>query len=185
MIHTIVLQTALGRVTVAWKDGRLREIRLERLERNTAIQRSFVIEGRAPNAQGEAIVSALTGYFSGEKVAFPEPPIEDATPFQQAVWRATREIPHGETQTYGQVAETLGRPKAARAVGAALGKNPFPVVIPCHRVVGASGALTGFAGGVEWKAALLALERPRLGSGEKQLLRPRTAPPGPHPEAAG
>lgn len=159
MTHTLVLQTALGRVTVSWKGGRLREIRLGRLERNAPIQRPSVMEGRAPNAQGEAIVSALTGYFSGERVAFPEPPIEDATPFQQAVWRAAREILHGETRTYGQIAEALGRPKAARAVGAALGKNPFPVVIPCHRVVGASGALTGFAAGVEWKAALLELDR--------------------------
>uniref|UniRef100_UPI0012612E51 methylated-DNA--[protein]-cysteine S-methyltransferase n=2 Tax=Pseudomonas TaxID=286 RepID=UPI0012612E51 len=80
------------------------------------------------------------------------------TPFQLAVWQALAEIPHGRTWSYGQLASHLGRPQAMRAVGAANGRNPLPIVLPCHRVIGASGALTGFGGGLPTKQFLLELE---------------------------
>lgn len=80
------------------------------------------------------------------------------TPFQQSVWTALLTIPHGQTTSYGQIAQTLGRPKAVRAVGGAVGRNPWSVVVPCHRVVGAQGQLTGYSGGMHRKVALLALE---------------------------
>lgn len=87
----------------------------------------------------------------------------DGTPFQMAVWRVTRAIPRGETRTYGQLAAQIGHPGSARAVGAAEGANPVPIVVPCHRVVGANGDLTGFGGGLALKRRLLELERgPRL-----------------------
>jgi methylated-DNA-[protein]-cysteine S-methyltransferase len=84
------------------------------------------------------------------------------TAFQQAVWRALLEIPAGATRSYAQVAQAVGRPAAVRAVGAAIGRNPLTIVVPCHRVVGSGGALTGYAGGLERKTALLALEGARI-----------------------
>ncbi len=91
------------------------------------------------------------------------PPLDDAngTEFQRAVWRALTEIPRGETRTYTEIAAAIGRPRAVRAVGSACGANPIPLLIPCHRVVGANG-LGGFSGGLEWKKRLLAAEAAAL-----------------------
>jgi len=103
----------------------------------------------------------LREYFSGRRTRFDLPldfSAAASTPFQRAVWRALLDIPYGQTRSYGEVAAALGRPKAVRAVGAANGRNPLSIVAPCHRVVGASGSLTGFAGGLAAKAWLLALE---------------------------
>ena len=102
----------------------------------------------------------LAGYFAGEIKRFGLDLAPWGTPFQLAVWDALRAIPHGETTTYAAIAQRIGRPTATRAVGAANGANPIPIIIPCHRVIGASGALTGFGGGLPVKQALLALERP-------------------------
>ena len=102
----------------------------------------------------------LRRYFNGVLVDFPdEVDLSGTTRFQQNVWRVTRSIPRGETRSYGWVANQLGLPKAARAVGQALGKNPVPIVIPCHRVVGGDGKLVGFGGGVKVKKFLLQLEQ--------------------------
>ena len=100
----------------------------------------------------------LGEYFAGRRRAFDLPLDFHGTLFQKQVWSALLRIPFGETRTYGQIARELGRPGAMRAVGAANGRNPLSIVAPCHRVVGASGALTGFAGGLAAKARLLALE---------------------------
>lgn len=97
----------------------------------------------------------LEEYFEGRRRVFDLPLAVAGTPFQQAVWRRLQEIPYGEVRHYGDIAHALGRPSASRAVGAANGANPIPVVIPCHRVIGADGSLTGFGGGLEWKVALL------------------------------
>ncbi|NBT91502.1 MAG: methylated-DNA--[protein]-cysteine S-methyltransferase, partial [Betaproteobacteria bacterium] len=80
------------------------------------------------------------------------------TPFQQSVWNALQEIAPGQTSSYGAIAQTIGKPSAARAVGAAVGRNPWSIIVPCHRVLGAGGALTGYAGGLDRKIALLQLE---------------------------
>lgn len=101
----------------------------------------------------------LVAYFAGRLRTFDLPLAPNGTPFQREVWGALREIPYGETATYGELASAVGRPHAARAVGAANGRNPIGIVVPCHRVVGAGGALTGYAGGVDNKRILLELER--------------------------
>jgi methylated-DNA-[protein]-cysteine S-methyltransferase len=104
------------------------------------------------------LTARLIDYFSGLPVDFPdELDLTLATPFQQAVWRAAQTIPRGETRTYGWLAGRIGKPGAARAVGQALGRNPIPVIIPCHRVL-AAGGLGGFSGGLDMKRYLLRLE---------------------------
>ncbi len=105
-----------------------------------------------------AATAQLAEYFAGERTAFDLPLAPRGTAFQQAVWAALRDIPYGETRSYGELAAALGRPGASRAVGLANGHNPISIVVPCHRVVGAGGKLTGYAGGMERKSWLLALE---------------------------
>jgi methylated-DNA-[protein]-cysteine S-methyltransferase len=101
----------------------------------------------------------LGEYFRGERRAFDLKLNFIGTPFQNKVWEALLRIPYGETRSYGEIARELGNPKAVRAVGAANGRNPIAIIAPCHRVIGASGALTGFAGGLEAKEHLLDLEK--------------------------
>lgn len=101
----------------------------------------------------------LREYLSGGRRTFSLPLAPRGTPFQRAVWRALCDIPYGQTRSYAQVAAAVGNPRAARAVGMACNRNPIGILIPCHRVVGANGALTGYAGGMDKKAALLELER--------------------------
>lgn len=101
----------------------------------------------------------LDEYFAGRRTAFDLPlDLQGGTPFQQSVWQALLRIPRGERRTYGQLGADLGRGAAARAVGAAVGRNPVCIVVPCHRVLGADGSLTGYAGGLDRKTALLRLE---------------------------
>jgi methylated-DNA-[protein]-cysteine S-methyltransferase len=100
----------------------------------------------------------LHEYFAGARKQFELPLELWGSEFQKRVWRALKEIPFGETRSYLNVAKTIGSPKASRAVGAANGKNPLSIVVPCHRVIGTGGRLTGYAGGLETKAKLLALE---------------------------
>lgn len=100
----------------------------------------------------------LKAYFARELTHFELPLAPEGTEFQLRVWKALQDIPYGETISYGELARRLGDPKASRAVGAANGKNPISIIVPCHRVIGASGKLTGFGGGLEAKARLLALE---------------------------
>jgi methylated-DNA-[protein]-cysteine S-methyltransferase len=101
----------------------------------------------------------LTAYFAGELREFDLPLAPEGTPFQKAAWAELCRIPYGETRTYGAQAARIGQPNASRAVGAANGRNPLGIVIPCHRVIGASGKLTGYYGGLSIKEALLELER--------------------------
>ncbi len=101
----------------------------------------------------------LREYFAGERTTFELALAPAGTEFQRAVWAALVEIPYGGTTTYGALAQALGRPNASRAVGAANGRNPIAVVVPCHRVIGADGSLTGYAGGLDRKRTLLELEK--------------------------
>ncbi|WP_331768278.1 methylated-DNA--[protein]-cysteine S-methyltransferase [Embleya sp. NBC_00896] len=114
--------------------------------------------GRRDEGAFDDAVTQLEAYFAGERTDFTVLVAMAGTPFQRRVWDALREIPYGETITYGQLADRIGRPTAARAVGLANGKNPISIIVPCHRVVGADGALTGYAGGLATKRHLLALE---------------------------
>ena len=100
----------------------------------------------------------LAEYFRGERQDFDLPLGACGTPFQQSVWAALREIPYGEVRSYRDIARSINNAAAVRAVGAANGRNPLPVVVPCHRVIGSDGSLTGFAGGLEMKTLLLQLE---------------------------
>lgn len=100
----------------------------------------------------------LREYFAGDRRSFDLPLAPRGTPFQREVWQALATIPYGKTRSYGQLAATLGRASASRAVGAANGRNPLPIVLPCHRVIGANGSLTGFGGGLPAKQFLLTLE---------------------------
>jgi methylated-DNA-[protein]-cysteine S-methyltransferase len=108
----------------------------------------------------------LAEYFRGERTTFSIPLAARGTPFQQSVWAALLEIPFGETRSYGEIARRIGSPDASRAVGAANGKNPISIIVPCHRVIGSSGKLTGFAGGLTVKQRLLALEDVQLSAFE-------------------
>lgn len=106
----------------------------------------------------------LSEFFAGKRREFSLPLAYSGTPFQEEVWRALLTIPYGETRSYGEIARLIGRRNAVRAVGAANGRNPLSIIVPCHRVIGAGGSLTGFAGGVETKRRLLALEQGQTSS---------------------
>lgn len=103
---------------------------------------------------GEA-AAQLSAWFAGERTDFDLPLAPVGTPFQQEVWEALRAIPYGETTTYGSLAASLGKERASQAVGSAVGRNPISVIVPCHRVIAADGGLTGYAGGLDTKEALL------------------------------
>ena len=148
--HATTVDTPLGPLLiVATEDGSL-------------VEAAF--EGTPP--PGAALDTAATAeaarqlraYFTGDLDAFDLDLAPQGTPFQREVWRALGEIPHGQTVSYGALAARVGRPRGAQAVGRANGQNPIAVVVPCHRVVGADGALVGYAGGLDRKAALLAHE---------------------------
>ena len=105
-----------------------------------------------------ALRGQLAEYFAGDRQDFDLALAPVGTPFELAVWEALRRIPFGETRSYGEIAQEIGRPGAARAVGRANGANPIPIVVPCHRVIGSDGSLTGFGGGLAAKSRLLEIE---------------------------
>ena len=135
-----------GLAAILWENDRPRRVRLNIDAEDT--RHPVLLE--AERQLGE--------YFAGRRTAFALPLHFAGTPFQTKVWHALLTIPFGETRSYGQIARQIGSPGAVRAVGAANGRNPLSSVAPCHRVIGAAGQLTGFAGGLEVKARLLALE---------------------------
>lgn len=156
------LASPVGEVLVATDaDGAVRaldfhdyEARLRRLliRHYGAVE---LVEGRAP----EPVRQAIQAWFGGDLTALDAVPVRTGgTDFQRSVWKALRDIPAGETRTYGQLAAAIGAPRAVRAVGLANGANPVGVIVPCHRVIGAGGKLTGYAGGLERKRWLLAHE---------------------------
>ena len=145
---------------VADKEGHLRvalfaedeEVVRHQLRLNYG-ERGFTLE---PAANPHGLSEAISHYFAGELNAIDTIPVETGgTPFQREVWRALREIPCGATISYGQLAQRIGRPAAVRAVGLANGANPVAVIVPCHRVIGSNGSLTGYGGGIERKRWLL------------------------------
>ena len=149
------LDSPLGPVLVAGDAAGLRHISF--LAGTRALQPpAGWVRDEAPLAEA---LRQLRAYFAGAQRDFDLPLAPQGTAFQQCVWRALREIPYGETTSYGELARRIGRPSASRAVGAANGRNPLPIVVPCHRVIGATGRLTGYAGGLHLKEGLLALEQ--------------------------
>jgi methylated-DNA-[protein]-cysteine S-methyltransferase len=136
-------------VAILWERERPNRIKLAMLKCNP--QQPILVETERQ----------LQEYFAGTRNEFHLPLEPTGTEFQKKVWRALREIPFGQTRSYLEMAKSIGSAKAVRAVGAANGKNPLSIIVPCHRVIGANGTLTGFAGGIEVKAKLLAHERCR------------------------
>jgi methylated-DNA-[protein]-cysteine S-methyltransferase len=136
-----------GLVAILWENDSPRRVRLSELVANE--KHPVLVETE----------HQLDEYFAGKRKAFSVPFDMRGTRFQQDVWAALLAIPFGETRSYGQLAKQLGNPRASRAVGAANGKNPVSIIVPCHRVIGSSGKLTGFAGGLDTKAHLLNLEK--------------------------
>ena len=151
--HTVV-DSPVGPLTLVDEDGALAGLYLHEA-RHRPLDAAF---GPRDDTALPAAREQLTAYFAGELREFDLPLTRTGTPFQQQVWAALREVPYGRTCTYAELAAAVGRPTAVRAVGAANGRNPISVVVPCHRVVGAGGALTGYAGGLERKSFLLGLE---------------------------
>lgn len=152
--HTVV-DSPIGPLTLVAEDGALAGLYLHE-QRHLPDSAAFGArdEGALPELRAQ-----LDGYFAGTLRDFDVPLATTGTPFQQQVWAALREVPYGSTCTYGDLAAAIGRPSAVRAVGAANGRNPVCLVVPCHRVVGAGGVLTGYAGGLERKAYLLTMEQ--------------------------
>ncbi len=157
MMTTCSYESAFGPMLLAAKDGAL-------LGAWFLGQKHFpetlTANGDAPpDAVLARAARACDAYAAGERKTFDVPLAPRGTPWQRTVWEALLAIPYGETLSYGKLAARLGRPGSARAVGAAVGRNPLSIFIPCHRVVGANGSLTGYAGGLDRKRALLALEK--------------------------
>ena len=160
-ISTTVVDSPVGPLTVVASDAGLRAV-LWPADGAGGDRARVPLPGTVENDDHPVLVAArrqLTEYFAGERTEFDLPLDPVGTPFQQSAWTALRTIPFGETITYGEQARRMGDDRKARAVGAANGKNPLSIIVPCHRVVGSDGSLTGFAGGVETKAWLLAHER--------------------------
>jgi len=149
-MHYAVMNSPMGPMTVASTDRGVASIHF-----GSSVPAGVIPD---PSANRETI-EQLSEYFEGRRTQFDLPLDLEGTPFQKAVWNELLRIPYGETRSYGEIAEAVGRPGAARAVGMANHENPIAVVIPCHRVVGRDGSLTGYAGGVHLKAQLLSIER--------------------------
>lgn len=152
------IESPIGPLLLAADDAGIRQILFVN-GRHPAKPESSWKEGRAAHVE---TIRQLHAYFAGELENFDLPLAPEGTPFQLGVWRRLCDIPYGETISYGELAKRIGNPKACRAVGLANGSNPIPIVIPCHRVIGSNGKLTGFGGGLPIKEKLLALERRQL-----------------------
>ncbi len=152
-----LIDTPIGTLTLIASDEGLTRILFdgETLE-STGLDEPPIVDDDPVLATAEA---QLQEYFAGDRKDFDLPLDLRGTEFQVEAWEALASVPYGETTSYGEQAERIGRPGAFRAVGAANGKNPVPIVLPCHRIVGANGSLTGFAGGLALKQQLLALEQ--------------------------
>jgi methylated-DNA-[protein]-cysteine S-methyltransferase len=165
----------IGALTLAGDEIGLRQIDFETARRPLCIDPGW----KKDPAYGKATREHLAAYFHGELRQFDLPLAPHGTPFQQAVWSALRTIPYGAVVSYKWIAEKVGNPNAVRAVGGANGRNPLPVVIPCHRVIGSDGTLTGFGGGLGVKERLIRLENPNyagLCGGGMVCFRPISAP---------
>jgi O-6-methylguanine DNA methyltransferase len=165
-VGVTAIQVAWGWVGIAWSAQGLVGVTLPQADEAAALAQLPAPDGAPPEPPAgldlEALTNRLRRYFEGEEVIFDEPLDPAAgTAFQQQVWALTRDIPRGQTRTYGQLARQAGSPGAARAVGQAMARNPWPVLVPCHRVVGHDGRLTGFGGGLEMKERMLVMEGAR------------------------
>lgn len=151
--HTVI-GSPYGTLTLVATDGVLAGLYMTD-QRHRPPEETF---GESDSGPFDETIRQLDAYFEGELREFDLPLYLDGTPFQRTVWAELQQIPYGETRSYGELAEILGKPGASRAVGLANGKNPVGIIVPCHRVIGASGSLTGYGGGLDRKQRLLAFE---------------------------
>ena len=149
----IQMESPMGLLVLSAQNGKITEI--------------YHVSGQTPNlpsiSESEPVLNLaarqLSEYFTGKRTSFSFPMLSSGTPFQKSVWDALVKIPYGETRTYGQIAQIIGNPKASRAVGMACNRNPIMIVVPCHRVIGSDGTLTGYAPGTQLKQIVLDIER--------------------------
>ncbi len=151
-MHTYFYDYLIGRIGITEKDGKITNVYItdKELPQDMQLCETLLLKEAARQ---------LKSYFAGELKEFSLPLEPSGTDFMKQVWTALCGIPYGKTATYGEIAGKVGRPKAARAVGLANNRNPIPIFIPCHRVIGADGSLTGYAGGLDMKKKLLDLEK--------------------------
>jgi methylated-DNA-[protein]-cysteine S-methyltransferase len=164
-IETAQLASPVGNLTIAVNEGRLVGLCFEGLweRRRLSFERRDAGATFVTAADPAGVVSRLTRYFDGNLAALSDIEVETwGTPFQQSVWQQLRRIAPGQTRSYAEIARAIGAPAAVRAVGAANGANPVGIVVPCHRVIGSNGKLTGFAGGLDAKRWLLEHEDAQL-----------------------
>jgi methylated-DNA-[protein]-cysteine S-methyltransferase len=157
-MHYTRIDSPVGPLLLVADDAGLRKIFFENERDRCRLDSSWQEDSKF----FKSAISQLRAYFAGELQEFDLPLAPEGTPFQLKVWRHLCEIPYGETISYGELARRIGNPNASRAVGLANGSNPIPIVIPCHRVIGSNGKLTGYGGGLPVKEKLLALERRQL-----------------------
>jgi methylated-DNA-[protein]-cysteine S-methyltransferase len=170
MPQWVTVGSPVGPLTLVAAGGALAGLYMED-HRHQPPAAAFGTPGDLAAAPFAAAVAQLAAYFAGELTGFDVALEPGGTPFQRKVWMALRAIPYGQTVTYGQLAAQLGAPGSSRAVGLANGKNPISIVVPCHRVIGADGSLTGYGGGLPRKRFLLDLERGAAGrDGQLALL---------------
>ena len=161
MNHFSTLDTPIGRLRLHGDRHGLVEILFDPPRAAPAAARTGDAEPALEDPAADVLTAAareLAEYFAGVRRTFDLPLAPRGTDFQRRVWRALAAIPYGRTQSYGEIARRIGRPAAARAVGMANHRNPLPIIVPCHRVIGADGSLTGYGGGLDRKRWLLALE---------------------------
>jgi methylated-DNA-[protein]-cysteine S-methyltransferase len=153
-MHYTIYTSPLGDIALAGSDKGLCYVDFQNSKRPLAIAKDW----QRTDAPFKTAFKTLDAYFAGKKPEFKLTYDLRGTPFQLSVWEFLQTIPCGKTLTYTQVAEAIGKPAAVRAAGTAIGRNPITLFIPCHRVIGSNGALTGYAGGLELKAKLLQIE---------------------------
>jgi methylated-DNA-[protein]-cysteine S-methyltransferase len=166
------MPSPVGELLLTADDSGLTSVRFDKEPGGHSPAAGWQRADNATSARARIIAAAraeLDAYFAGELTTFTVPLAARGTPFQERVWAALRDIAFGETITYGELARRVGDPGAVRAVGGANGRNPIPVIVPCHRVIGADGSLTGFGGGIERKRWLVRHEGAAGGRGAAQL----------------
>lgn len=155
-----IIETAAGWVGIEVSEQGVRKLTLPADNRGAMLAQMGITENDLTPGAGGGLGDRLKRFFSGEPVVFQEPfDLSGTTDFQRQVYEAACRIPYGQTVSYGELARTINKPGGARAVGRALGANPLPVIIPCHRIVGSDGSLTGFSGGLNSKKRLLQMEQ--------------------------
>jgi len=178
-MHYTFLTTSIGKILIGTTERGICEVHVrggQASDRRFHNSRDTILNSTSVRKKELSMVSpkspllmrtqkALSDYFSGRETSFSLPLDLQGTPFQKAVWKELLRIPYGKTRTYGEIAQRIGKPKAARAVGMACHRNPVGILVPCHRVIGANGELTGYAGGLKTKQTLLELEQ-RHGKGK-------------------